>query len=260
MTRIIWDSIADRVIEMGVDRGVLYVDGSDGVAWNGLTGITEKPSGGTSTPYYIDGEKFIQTSSSEDFSATIAAITYPDEFDACEGVGQYNAGLFLTGQPRKSFGISYRTQIADPAMAASAYKIHIVYNAMVNPTNRGNTTLSATPAPLAFSWDVETVPVEAPGFKSSAHFVIDSRTIRGAALSAIEDILYGDDSDAPRMPTVSEMSLIIDSFADLQVTINGDGTATISGVGVTMIDANTYSIYWPSVIEIDANTYSITSS
>ena len=259
MTRLAWDSVSDRVIQMGIDRGVLYVDGFDGVAWNGLSSVAENPSGGVPQPYYIDGEKFAQDSSAEDFVATISAITYPDEFDTCEGVAEYNAGMFLTGQPKRSFGFSYRTLIADPVSTDAAYKIHVVYNAMISPTTRTNVSITDTPNPLAFSWAIETVPVQAPGFKSSSHIVIDSRTIKGLAFSAIEDILYGSDTDAPRLPSISEISNTIDSFADLQVTDYGDGTATISGDGVNVVDANTDIINWPSVVELDANTYSVSS-
>jgi hypothetical protein len=260
LTRLSWDSIGDRLYEKGVDRGVLYAADFDGVAWNGLSSVTEKPSGGSSESYYIDGEKFTQSSTPEDFAATISALTYPEEFDACDGIEQYNSGMFLTGQPRKPFGFTYRTLIGNDVAADAGYKIHVVYNAVVSPTDRDNKTVSDTVNPIAFSWDVETVPVQVPGFRSSAHIVLDSRTIRGLALSAIEDILYGSGSDAPRLPTISEISLAIDAYADLLVTDYGDGTATISGTGVTMIDANTYTTSWPSVVELDVNTYSVTSS
>lgn len=259
MTRIAWDSAGQHLYETGVDRGVLYVAGFDGVPWNGLNAVTEKPSGGTPESYYIDGEKFAQSSLSEDFSATISALTYPDEFDACDGIAQIDAGFFLTNQPRKPFGFTYRTMIGNDITANAGYRIHLVYNAMVSPTGRDNKSASDTVNPVGFSWDIETVPVQIAGFKSSAHITVDSRTIRGLALSALEDILYGSASDAPRMPTVSEISLLIDSFADLVVTDNGDGTATITGTGVTVIDVNTDTISWPSVIAIDANTYSVSS-
>lgn len=259
MPRIIWDATGDHVYERGIDRGVLYVDGSIGVPWNGLVSVSEKPSGGDPQPYYIDGEKFYQESASEDFAATISAFTYPDEFDSCEGIGSYNKGLLVTAQPRTQFGIVYRTLIGNDISTDQGYKIHLVYNAMVAPTQRNNDTESEQVNPLLFSWDIQTVPVQVIGFKSTSHIVIDSRTVKGLALSAIEDILYGNSVDDPRLPTVAELSTVIDSYDDLIVTDNGDGTATISGIGVTMIDANTYTINWLSVIQLDTNTYSVSS-
>jgi hypothetical protein len=259
LTRLGWDSIGDHVYERGVDRGVLYVDGLDGVAWNGLITVSEKPSGGHQ-PYYIDGSKFNQDSASEDFDLTIDAFTYPSEFESCEGIDSFNTGLYLTSQPRKSFGFSYRTLIGNDTSSDAGYKIHIVYNAMAMPTGRNNLSESSQVNPLIFSWDVQTVPIPIPGFKSTSHIVIDSRVISGPALSGIEDILYGSGSTAPRIPTVSELSAVIDVYAGLLVIDYGDGTANISGVSVVMIDANTYTINWPSVVEIDANTYKVTTS
>ena len=260
MTRLIWDSIGDRSFERGVDRGVLYVDGLDGVAWNGLASVSENPSGGGPQPYYIDGDKFNQESISEDFTATISAYTYPDEFNSCDGIESYNNGLFLTAQPRKSFGFTYRTLIGNDVSSNAGYKIHIVYKAMAVPTNKNNVSESEQVNPLLFAWNIQAVPVPVPGFKNTAHVVIDSTIIGGPALSVIEDILYGNGMNAPRIPSITELSDAIDVYAGLIVIDYGDGTATISGVGVTMVDTNTYTIDWPSVIEIDANTYEVSSS
>jgi len=259
LTRITWDAIGERRYESGVDRGVLYVEGLDGVAWNGLTQVAEKPSGGAPQPYYIDGQKFVHTSAAEDFAATLGALTYPDEFDACDGYAEYNIGMYLTGQPRKQFGLSYRSMVATDANSGEGYKVHIVYGALVSPAERDHQTETNAVTPMPFGWDIQTVPQAAAGFKPTAHVVLDSRLMKGLALAAIEDILYGTDSNAPRLPAVAEVSSTIDSFADLKVTDYGDGSATIDGIGVTVIDANTYHIDWPSVVALDANTYQISS-
>lgn len=259
MTRIIWDAVGERKYERGVDRGVLYVDGLDGVPWNGLVSVDEKPSGGDIQAYYIDGDKYYQEGSPESYAATISALTYPDEFELCEGVASFNTGLYVTAQPKKQFGFSYRTMIGNDAVQDGDYKIHLVYGVLASTSDRSNVTQSDQVGLTSFSWDIQSTPVAIPNFKASSHIVIDSRTIRDAALTEIEAILYGDDSNSPRLPDISEISVTIDSFADLMVIDNLDGTFTISGVGVTEIDINTYTIDWPSVVEIDANTYRITS-
>jgi hypothetical protein len=259
LSRIVWDATGDRFYERGVDRGVLYVENFDGVPWNGLISVDEKPSGGDIQSYYMDGQKYFQETSSEDYSATITAFTYPDEFEFCEGIIPYTTGMFLTAQSRKSFGFTYRTLIGNDVTSEDGYKIHIIYGAMATPTDRNNVSVSDQINATSFSWDIQAVPVIIPKFKGTAHIVIDSRTIKSLALSEIEDILYGNDSNAPRIPDISEVGAMIDSFADLMVIDNGDGTFTISGDGVTEIDANTYTIDWPSVVEIDSNTYQVTS-
>jgi hypothetical protein len=259
LARMAWDQVGDRLYERGVDRGVLYVDGSSGVPWNGLTSISEKPSGGDLTPYYIDGQRFYQNSANEEFLATLTAYTYPDEFESCEGITEYNVGMFLTGQDRLPFGLCYRTKVGNDVSLDLGYKLHILYNAMVPPTDRTNDTESESVNPLLFSWDVQVVPIQIPGFKPTAHIVLDSRVINGSALSAIEDILYGNSMNDARLPLISELSSVIDAQAALIVIDNGDGTATIIGDAVTEIDANTYNINWPSVTEIDEDTYNVAS-
>lgn len=260
MTRLDWDSAGSREYEKGVDKGVLYADGSDGVAWNGLMSISEKPSGGDLQPYYVDGQKFYVDNAPEEYAATITAFTYPDELEACEGILPYNAGLLLTAQRRLQFGLAYRTMTGNDVTPNASYKLHLIYNARMAPSDREFTSDSDKPSPATFSWDIQAQPINVSGFRASAHIVIDSDTVSGPALSDIEDILYGTDIDQPRMPTLSELSAAIDAYADLLITDLGDGTAVITGTGVTDIDADTYTIDWPTVVAIDANTYLVSSS
>lgn len=260
MTRLAWDGIGDRTYERGVDKGVLYVDGSDGVAWNGIISVSEKPSGGDLQPYYVDGELYYIDNSPEAYAATIAAFSYPDEFEACEGIRSFNTGIELTDQPRAQFSLTYRTIVGNDVQTNASYDLHLIYGARISPSDRDFSSDADKVNPATFSWDIQAVPVPIPGYRGTAHIIIDSATISGPALSSIEDILYGTDVDQPRMPTLAELSAAIDAFADLVVTDLGDGTAVITGTGVTDIDANTYTIDWPSVVEIDANTYSVSSS
>lgn len=262
MSRMVWDAIGGRLYEHGVDRGVLYVPGNEGVPWNGLTAVTEKVSGGDPTPYYIDGVKYINVPALEEFRATIEAYTYPDEFGQCDGTAQVGTGLFIRHQPRKPFSFSYRTKIGnDTAGEDYAYKIHLIYNAMATPSEIDNRTLADNVAPMLFSWDIAVLPDAISGFRGTGHLVLDSRYTHPGAIVSIEDILYGNDTGDPRMPTVADLLAAIDAAADLRVINNGDGTYTINGpdTAITMVDVNTFEVTWPSVSIIDVNTFSISS-
>jgi hypothetical protein len=261
MTRVVWDTPKERVYEYGIDRGILYVPGHEGVPWNGLTSVAEKPSGGDSTPYHIDGVKYLNVSSSEEFAATITAFTYPPEFEICDGSAQIYTGLFALQQPRVPFNFSYRTLVGNSETPDLAYKIHFVYNAMVTPSERNNQTVSEDLDPMDFSWDISVLPISTPGFRETSHFILDTRIAHTGAVLAIEDILYGDADHDPRMPTISEMVDTIELYADLRVIDNGDGTFTVIGpdAAVLMLDAYRFQIAWPSVVILDANRFSVTS-
>jgi hypothetical protein len=174
MTRLNWDVVGERTFETGVDRGVLYVDGSDGVPWNGLISVSESPSGADLSEYYIDGIKYLQLLAGEEFTATIDAFTYPDEFASCDGTRSVGNGLFVTQQPRKGFSLSYRSQVGNDVDGIShGYKIHVVYNALAAPSARQRNSLSDSIAPLNFSWQISTKPPRFAGYKPTAHLVID---------------------------------------------------------------------------------------
>jgi hypothetical protein len=248
MTRLEWDSPGNRYFEAGLDRGVLYVPGFDGVPWNGLTGVAEKPSGAAATPYYVDGYKYLNEPSLEEFLATITAFTYPDEFMACDGTVLVDGGLYVMHQQRSPFSFTYRTKVGNDVSGTNlGYKIHLVYNAIATPSQRANASINNTVTPLDFSWDITVQPPAIDGFSPSGHMFIDSRIMNSGALSQIEDILYGTDSAAPRMPDMTEIVGIIAAISPIILTDNGDGTWTLTaddyalvvGDGSFTFDSNT---------------------
>lgn len=215
MTRLSWGSIGKRYFEAGVDRGVLYVGTNPGVPWNGLKAVNEAPSGGEPKPYYIDGFKYLNVASAEEYAATLEAFSAPPEFGVCDGTVELQKGLFATEQPRKQFHLSYRTRIGNDIEGADhGSKIHLVYNALAKPSSRNNQTNGGSVSPLGLSWAITTNPPKATGFKPTAHFVIDSRLTPPDLWAAIEDILYGTlDLDA-RMPTVAEIIELFDDYVE----------------------------------------------
>ncbi|AOZ64884.1 major tail protein [Streptomyces phage Maya] len=261
MPRITWGGSGSRAYETGIDRGVLFVGSQAGVAWIGLTSVEENPVGGQNKSYYIDGVKYLQTSGPEEYTATINAFTYPDEFGVCDGTAQVRPGLHLTQQRRKSFGFSYRTLIGTDLNPDKGYKIHIVYNALAEPARRNYSSISDSPEPLDFSWTITTKAPAVSGYKHSAHVVIDSRTTSPQTLKVIEDILYGSDEQMSRLPSISELIDIFDELHVLVVTDNGDGTVTIEGPdeAIRMLDSNIFQIEWSTVGAIDEDTYMISS-
>lgn len=261
MARLDWNAAGTRFYEAGVDRGVLYINGQAGVAWNGLTSVSESSSGGEAQSYYIDGVKYANIPSSEEYEATITAFTYPDEFLQCEGFVQPRSGLFLTRQRRKSFGLSYRTKIGNDLEDEYGYKIHVVYNALAAPTERANSTLGESTDPSDFSWKITTRAPAMSGYKRTAHVVIDSRHTDPVVLSLIEDILYGNDEESSRLPTFAELLEAFDTISSLTVVDNGDGTwtATAPYEVIRMLDDTTFEITSPTAVFIDEDSYTLSS-
>lgn len=239
MAKLSWDTVGQRFYEAGVDRGVLFVSGYTGVPWSGLISVNENPSGGTSTTYYLDGDSYVIVSDSEEYAATITAFTYPDEFEACNGEGNANTGLYAMHQPRIPFDLSYRTLVGNDLDGVNhGYKIHLVYGALAAPSQRANGTLNESSNASDFSWAIKANPPAVPGFKATAHFVIDTRTAYTVSVSDIEDIIYGTSTTDPRMPTFSEIYDLFESHAILRIVDNGDGswTATAAdGLGIITI-------------------------
>lgn len=206
MARLVWDVMAERYYETGVDRGVLYAPSQDGVPWNGLISVTENPSGGEPRPLYIDGIKYANLSSAEEFQATINAYGTPSEFDLCDGMVQPQNGLFVPHQKRVSFGLCYRTNIGRGIDGPDfAYKIHLVYGALASPPTRNNKTRTNVVEPTEFSWDITCLPPAITGYKRTSHLFIDSRYSDLEILSDFEDIIYGTDAEASRLPTPDEV-------------------------------------------------------
>lgn len=235
MARLNWSAVGERFYETGVDRGVLYVGDIPGVAWTGLTSVSESPTGGEAKPYYIDGIKYLNLSSAEEFEATIEAFASPPEFGPCDGTASIQNGLFVTQQPRKSFGLSYRTKIGNDVDGSDyGYKIHLVYNALAAPSGRSNNTMGDSTDPIGLSWAITTLPPAITGYKPTAHFVIDSRTTAPFRLSSIEEILYGSESGSPRLPSAQDLTSLFSEMA-------------YPSLKAVLVDANTYEIH-----EVDA--------
>lgn len=207
MSKLVWDKTGERFYETGVDRGVLYPMGTDrtypkGVAWNGLTAVTESPSGAEANAIYADNIKYLSLMSNEEFGATIEAYTYPDEFAVCDGSAEIAKGIMVGQQARSSFGLCYRTiEGNDTDNENYGYKLHMIYGAKASPSEKGYQSVNDSPEAISFSWEVTTTPVEITAidpntgraFKPTASLTIDSTKVDAAKLKAFEDILYGTD-------------------------------------------------------------------
>lgn len=263
MTALIWGEPSNRVYETGVDHGVLYVDNDPGVPWDGLISVDKvASSGGGVRDFYLDGEKILSLSKDTDFKLKLTAFSSPPEFDLCEGMTILRNGLFSTMQPRKPFGMTYRTIVGNGSDTGDyGYKIHIVYNAMATPTDQTFKTVADRPNLTNFTWDISTTPELVPEAKKSAHLVIDTTKAYDWAVTALENILYGTDTQDPRLPLPAEIIQLFEDNSILQITDNGDGTWTASGPDsvVSMLNATEFQIAWPSAVMLDINTYNVTS-
>lgn len=213
MAVLTWDGVGDRFYETGVDRGVLYIPTNGvydtGYAWNGLTAVTESPSGAEATALYADNIKYLNLVSAEEFGATIEAYTYPDEFMQCDGTAQPSAGVSVGQQARKTFGFSYRTKKGNDVDGQDfGYKLHLVYGALAAPSEKAYATVNDSPEAITFSWEVTTTPVPVTGLKPTALLTIDSTKVNADNLSALEDILYGTDGTSARLPLPDEVIAI----------------------------------------------------
>jgi len=211
MAPLTWDAVGERFYETGVDHGVLYQlsgggDYVDGVAWNGLTTVTESPSGAESSPQYADNIKYLNLVSAEEFGGTIEAFTYPDEFAQNDGTAAPMVGVTVGQQGRRVFGLSYRTQVGNDIDGSDhGYKLHLVYGAQASPSEKAYATINDSPEAITFSWEFSTTPVPVTGLKPTALLVIDSRKVANDDLAALEAILYGSEGDDPRLPTPDEV-------------------------------------------------------
>jgi len=197
MTKLIWDSVGERFFETGVDQGVLYVTTTvaydTAIPWNGLTSVTESPSGAEATPLYADNRKYLNLVSAEMFGATIEAFSYPEEFGLCDGTASPKTGVTVGQQARAQFGLSYRTKLGNDVDGDDhGYKIHVVYGCLAKPTEKGYATVNDSPEAAAFSWELSTTPVAVTDLRPTSLLVFDSTKLAPADLLAIEDALYGD--------------------------------------------------------------------
>lgn len=216
MSRLVWDKTGERLYETGVKNGVLYIPTSGvyskGVAWNGLTAVTENPSGAEATALYADDIKYLSLMSTEEFGATIEAYTYPNEFAECDGSAELTAGVTIGQQTRKTFGLCYKTTVGNDVDGNDhGYKLHIIYGALASPSEKAYATINDSPEAITFSWEIKTTPVNVTGAKPTASLVIDSTKVDETKLAALEDILYGkdDESSEPRLPLPDEIKTLM---------------------------------------------------
>ena len=220
-----WDNPGERFYETGVEKGVLWVwdsslnEGaggwSDGVAWNGLTNVSEKPSGAEPTPLYADNIKYLNLISNEEFGATIEAYTYPDEFAECDGSASIANGVVIGQQKRKTFGLCYRTKIGNDVDGNDkGYKIHFIYGCTAAPTEKGYATIHDSPEAITFSWEISTTPIDVTGFKPTACITIDSTKVNDSTkMTELENWIYGTTTNPPTFPTVTKLLSIFGTQA-----------------------------------------------
>jgi len=257
MPTLVWDEVGTRFYEDGVDRGVLYPPNAPGVAWSGLVAVTEKVVGGEPTPIYFDGVKYADTGVIGDFSGTIKAYTYPDEFLEFEGVLEVGNGLYVANQQYRTFGLTYRTRVGSDEADDIGYKIHVLYNLSAIPSQKTFESLSNSASPIPFEWNVTAIPAEISGFRPTAHLIFDSRKMSPDLLADLEDALYGDGLSEPRLPAPSTLAAFIGSWVIIRITDNLDGSWTAEGPDalISLLDPNTFQILQANVTTTGADTY-----
>lgn len=215
---LVWDQIGEKTYETGVSKGVLYpVDEtgaySTGVAWNGLSSVSESPSGAEETKIFADNQKYLSLFSAEDFGATVEAYTYPEEFASCDGTATIADGAYIGQQTRKTFGLCYRTEFGNDLLGNDyGYKLHIIYGCKASPSEKSYSTINDSPEAITFSWTVTTTPVPVEGHNGTASVIIDSTKVKNKDnLAALEKILYGDGETAPRLPLPAEIVEILNA-------------------------------------------------
>lgn len=222
MSKLVWDNTGERFYETGVKQCVLYVQSGGtypkGVAWNGITAISESPSGAEASPLYADDIKYLNLISNEEFGASIEAYTYPEEFGECDGSASLAEGVYIGQQPRKAFGLCYRTTLGNDVDGNDyGYKLHMIYNALAAPSEKSYASINDSPEAITLSWEISTTPVNVTGHKPTATITIDSTKIDPKKLAALEKILYGSDDDEgtdPRLPLPDEIMQIMSSVIE----------------------------------------------
>lgn len=249
MAALTWDQVGERLYETGVDHGVLYLldeggDYSDGFAWNGLTTVTESPSGAEASPQFADNIKYLNLISAEEFGGTIEAFTYPDEFAQCDGTALPSPGLAVGQQNRKIFGLCYRTQLGNDTEGNDhGYKLHMIYGAQAAPSEKAYATVNDSPEAIAFSWDITTQPVPVTGLKPTALIVVDSTLVDSTILTDLLGILYGDVDD-PRLPMPDEViGMFAGSIVEVDMATFANQASYVSGTHIITVPAVT-GVQW----------------
>lgn len=250
MTVLTWDQVGARLYETGVDRGVLYLPNAQGAyieghAWNGLTTVTESPSGAESSPQYADNIKYLNLVSAEEFGATIEAFTYPDAFGQCDGTAAPEPGIYLGQQSRRSFGLAYRTRLGNDLDGTDhGYKLHLVYGALAAPSEKAYATINDSPEAITFSWEVSTTPVMVANYKPTALLTVDSTKVDAADLTALQNILYGTATDNARLPLPDEViTLVRTGLVNVNMAISANQPTYAATTGVITIPAVT-GVLW----------------
>lgn len=215
MSRIEWDKTGEKIYETGVKNGVLYLPDESGaytkgVAWNGLTAVTESPSGAESTPLYADDIKYVELLSAEEFGATLECYTYPDEFAECDGSAEVAPGVIIGQQDRKTFGLCYRTTLGNDVKGNEyGYKIHLIYGAKASPSEKAYSTINDSPEAITFSYEITTTPINVAGYKPTASLIVDSTKVAAEKMASLEALLYGDDSSEAKLPLPDEVIALL---------------------------------------------------
>lgn len=265
MPELVWDKVGERVYESGLDKGVLYLPDGSAVAWNGLTSVIEK-NGRSTLPVYYDGMKIQDQAVLGDFSATMKALTYPDEFIELEGVGKMRAGVFLGDQVPKVFGLCYRTRIGDDVSGEEVgFKLHVIYNVTAIPSDKSYLSASDQPHLVEFEWTLTAVPEETPGFRPTAHIVFDLREFDPLMLAELEAMFYGSSTEDAVLLPMADLISFVQGWRRVRITDNGDGTWTattavdewiqLSGVG-----NSEFQITHANAVFLDPETFEISDT
>lgn len=261
MTALTWDEIGQRKYETGIDRGVLYLPNGTAVPWNGLTSVTENPDY-RSSPVYYDGRKISDMVSLGDFSASLKAFTYPDEFEVLQGLGKFQDGIFLGEQRPKPFGLSYRTKLGNDLNSEAGYKIHVLYNLFASPKNKTHQTIGNSVDPEEFEWDIFAIPEEVTGFAPTARIIINTRDVDPDTLVALEEVFYGSEDEDPSLISMNDLLIMIGfpTLLAVQIIDNGDGTWT--AIGDTVVDNGdgSFTITNANSTMLDIDTYRVSST
>jgi hypothetical protein len=262
MATITWDAVGSRRFETGVSNGVLYLPDGTAVPWNGLTGITENENR-TQKGYYLDGRKFLDVQTPGDFSATLKAFTYPDEFALINGDVAFLDGIILKDQPNQPFNLSYQTRTGNDAdLDASGYLIHILFQIQALPSDKDYETLGESLTPLEFSWDLSSTPSLVSGRRPTAHVVIDPTKTQPDVIVEIEKLLYGDSDTNPSLTTLQDFLTQVEAVTTIIITDNGDGTWSATGPDeyFSVPAPDEFEIDDVNETDIDADTYSVTDT
>lgn len=262
MTALSWDDVGDRRYETGVDRGVLFMQDGRAIPWNGLTGVEDATSSEVQA-YFMDGVKFLERQIPGDYSGTLKALTYPEEFNEVLGNKVVHEGLSYHDQPPQQFHLCYRTKIGNDVDGLEhGYRIHILYNLRAVPSTRSFGTLGDNVQPTEFNWSLSGTPPVVSGYRPTVHISIDSTNTDVPRLQDIEELLYGTDTTNPELPTLDEITALFDEYNNLYITDNGDGTWTATDAGndfITMDSETEFTISHPELDAeyLDADTYII---